>query len=73
MIEQTACDGLMVARGCMGNPFLFTEIAARLQGRDYTPPTPRERLDAALAHAADMAARKGKRVGLSEARKHMLW
>ena len=73
MISETECDGLMVARGAMGNPFLFTEIIARLKGQDYTQPTPRERLDAALAHAADMAARKGERVGLSEARKHMLW
>ena len=73
MLEQTECDGIMVARGAMGNPFLFTEIIARLDGRDYAPPSPRARLDAALEHAADMAARKGERVGLSEARKHMLW
>lgn len=73
MREETGCDGVMIARGAMGNPFLFSEIIAMDEGRDYTPPTDRERLDTALAHAADMVARKGERVGLSEARKHMLW
>lgn len=73
MLEETGCDGLMVGRGAMGNPFIFEEITAALEGRDYTPPGVQERLSTALAHAADMAERKGERVGLSEARKHMLW
>ena len=73
MYEQTGCDGVSIARGAQGNPFIFSEIVARLEGREYTPPTPAERLDVALAHAADLAARKGEYVGLAEARKHMLW
>ena len=73
MLEETGCDGLMVGRGSMGNPFIFEEITAALEGRDYTPPDVQERLSTALAHAADLAERKGERVGLSEARKHMLW
>lgn len=73
MLEETACDGLMPARGTLGNPFLFAEILAALEGRDYTPPTAEERLALALEHAADMVARKGLRVGLPESRKHMVW
>ena len=73
MFEETGCDGVSVARGAEGNPFIFSEILARLEGRSYTPPTPAERLEVALAHAADLAARKGEFVGLAEARKHMLW
>lgn len=72
MREETGCDGVMIARGAMGNPFLFSEIIAADNGVSYTPPTDRERLRIALAHAADMVKRKGERVGLSEARKHML-
>ena len=72
MREETECDGVMIARGAMGNPFLFTEVIAMDAGTPYTPPTDRERLDTALAHAADMVRRKGERVGLAEARKHML-
>lgn len=73
MIEQTGCDGLMVARGALGNPFLFAAILAALEKKPYTPPTVRERLDTALAQAADMVAKKGARIGISEARKHMAW
>ncbi len=73
ILEETGCDGVMIARGALGNPFLFAEIIARLEGRDYTPPTAAERLQAALTHAADMVAKKGQRVGISEARKHMAW
>ena len=73
MREETGCDGVMIARGAMGNPFLFSEIIAMDHGTAYTPPTDRQRLELALLHAADMVARKGERVGLAEARKHMLW
>ncbi len=73
MREETGCDGVMVARGALGNPFLFAEIVAALQNREYVAPTPAERLAVALRHATDMAARKGERVGLAEARKHMVW
>ena len=73
MREETGCDGVMIARGAMGNPFLFTEILAMDEGRPYTPPTDRERIEVAIAHAADMVARKGERVGLAEARGQMLW
>ena len=73
MYEETGCDGVMIARGAMGNPFLFTEIIADEQGIPYHRPTDKERLELALCHAADMVKRKGERVGLAEARKHMLW
>ena len=73
MREETGCDGVMIARGAMGNPFLFSEIVAMDEGLPYTPPTDKERIDTALLHAADMVKRKGERTGLAEARKHMLW
>ncbi|MBE6594721.1 MAG: tRNA dihydrouridine synthase DusB [Ruminococcaceae bacterium] len=73
MLKVTGCDGVMIARGALGNPFLFAEAAALLEGRPYTPPTAAERLAMALEHAADIIARKGERIGAAEARKHMAW
>ena len=48
MKRETGCDGVMIGRGAVGNPFLFAEIRATLAGEPYTPPTPRERMDTAL-------------------------
>ena len=73
MLEETECDGIMLARGALGNPWLFSEVIAALEGREYVAPSAAERLETALLHAADMVARKGERVGLPEARKHLVW
>ena len=73
MWEETECDGVMVARGSLGNPWVFAEICAALEGKPFVPPTCRERLEMALRHATDLVARKGERVGIAEARKHMAW
>lgn len=71
MIKQTGCDGIGVARGALGNPWLFREMACALDGVEYVPPTDAERLQLAIFHAKDMIERKGERVGLAEARPHM--
>jgi tRNA-dihydrouridine synthase len=63
----------MIARGAQGNPWIFSEVQAALNGTPYVPPTLAERLSVALAHARDMVAEKGERTGIPEARKHMAW
>lgn len=73
ILAETGCDGIMPARGTLGNPFLFAEITALLEHRPYLPPTPAERLQTALAQAEDMVQKKGLRTGMAEARKHMAW
>ena len=73
MMKKTGCDGVMIGRGAMGNPWIFSEIDARLRGEDYVFPTVAERLAVAISHLDDMLIRKGERVGLAEAKKHMAW
>ena len=73
MMRKTGCDGVMVGRGAMGNPWIFEEISARLDGKSYTSPTLRERLDIASEQLIKMISHKGERVGLAEAKKHMAW
>ena len=73
MKEKTGCNGLMIARGAMGNPWLFAEIAAALEGREFVPPTLQERIETALSQMARMIEEKGERVGFAESKKQMAW
>ena len=73
MMAETGCDGVMIARGAMGNPWVFSEICAALDGRDFTLPSAAERFEVALAQVREMITEKGERVGVAEARKHLSW
>ncbi len=72
MLEYTHCDGIMVARGAEGNPFIFREIQAALANEEYTPPTYAERIAAAIDHAERLTERRGERA-IIEMRKHVSW
>lgn len=72
MLEATRCAGLMVARGAEGNPFIFDEIHAAIEGREYVPPADHERMSEALRHAEGFLAEKDPRL-FPELRKHMSW
>ena len=73
MLIVTECDGIMVGRGAMGNPWLFAEISSALEGKDYTPPSDAERITLALEQLKEMIIAKGERVGMAEGKKHMAW
>ena len=73
MLRETGCDGVMVGRGALGNPWLFAEIVAALEGKPYAPPTKTERLDTALLHVSRIVGDKGEKVGVPEARKYLAW
>ncbi|MDR1619784.1 MAG: tRNA dihydrouridine synthase DusB [Clostridiales bacterium] len=72
MRARTGIDGVLVARGALGNPFLFREIKAARDGKSVAPPAIRERVHVALRHAAMMQDYKGAR-GMIEMRKHIAW
>lgn len=73
MKQETGCDGLMIARGAMGNPWLFAEIAAALERREFVPPTMEERIETAIEQMDQMLLEKGERVGFAESKKQMAW
>lgn len=74
MMEYTACDAVMVARGSQGNPWLFRQIDELMRtGTVTTVPTPRERINVALEHITKIVAEKGESRGIKEARKHLAW
>ena len=73
MLKQTGCAGVMIARGGLGNPWMFREIGALLAGRDPVPPTAAERQDTALRHLELFIGLAGERIALLEMRKHLSW
>lgn len=74
LFRETGCQGIMVARGAQGNPWIFREIQAALFG-DPVParPSAGEVLDMILRHMRSMAERKGEYQALREMRKHVAW
>lgn len=52
MREQTGCDGIMVARGAVGNPFLFAQLAADERGEPIPEFTTAERINVVLEQLA---------------------
>ncbi len=74
MLEKTGCDGIMVARGAQGNPFLFRQIEQRLYSGEVSYfPSWEEKLQCAQKHAELLVKYKGEPRGIKEARKHMAW
>lgn len=73
MYEYTGCDGIMIARGAYGNPWIFREITSALEGKEYTPPTVTERISLAKEHVSLLISDKGEYTGIREARKHLAW
>lgn len=72
MRELTSCDAVMVARAARGNPWIFAQVKAALQGEPVPKePTARERIDMARRHAHLLAQREG--VHIVRMRKHAMW
>ena len=70
LLAHTGCDGIMIGRGALGNPFLFAQIRAALRGEEALLPTEEERIALALRHARMLTAAKGAH-GIVELRKHI--
>ena len=73
MLDVTECDGLMIGRGALGNPWLFEAIRAELEENEYSYPQTAERLSLAKELLLMMIADKGERVGCAEAKKQIAW
>ena len=70
-LEQTGCAGVMIARGAIGNPWIFRETRAALAGRPVAPPTPLERLETCRRHFILSASEREERAGICAVRRHL--
>ena len=70
-LQETGCDGVLIGRGAMGNPWLFREILDALQGREIRMPNAAERLALLEEHIDRTAAFKGERLAVLQMRTHI--
>ncbi len=74
LVDTTGCDGIMVARGAKGNPWIFREITEYLDtGRKPERPSVEELKEMILRHGRMMLKFKGELAGMREMRKHVSW
>ena len=74
MRDYTGCDGIMVARGAKGNPWIFKQITHYLDTGELLPRPSVEELKAMiLRHGQMMLEFKGELAGMREMRKHVAW
>ncbi|AOT71089.1 tRNA dihydrouridine synthase DusB [Geosporobacter ferrireducens] len=74
ILEETKCDGLMIARGAQGNPWIFERIAHyQKTGMLLPEPSAEEKVNTALIHMEMVIEEKGEYIGIREMRKHIAW
>jgi tRNA-dihydrouridine synthase len=73
MFEQTGCDGVMIARGSLGNPWIFRETAEILAGGNPRSPTRHERFSTVTKHLDSLHEMYGRQTAVCEMRKHLSW
>lgn len=74
MMLETGCDGVMIARGMLGNPWLVRRTVALLTGGiDPGPPDLDQRLAMMAQHLARAVELKGELSAVHQMRKHLAW
>jgi len=71
MTEHTRCHGVMVARGAIGNPWLFEQMDAVERGEDWQPPSFASMCEVTRRHVELEVAQRGERTGCMVVRKHI--
>lgn len=74
MMQQTGCDGVMIGRAALGNPWLFMQAAHYLATGELLPaPGPAVKTAMALRHLDMLVKERGEAEALREMRKHASW
>ena len=74
MLKETGCDGIMIARGAQGNPWLLRQVSNYIKtGNILDKPSINEVVDVALKHFENLIDIKGEHIAILEMRKHGAW
>ncbi|SEN63401.1 tRNA dihydrouridine synthase DusB [Lihuaxuella thermophila] len=74
MLDTTGCDGVMIGRGALGNPWMLYRTVHYLEKGELLPePSPMEKMRIAILHMDRLVGLRGERVAVREMRKHAAW
>ena len=74
LFDDTGCDGVAIARGALGNPWIFPQTTEYLKnGTEPSPPLIEERIRVMTEHLASMVECNGKKLGIIQFRKFFGW
>ncbi|WP_350343765.1 tRNA dihydrouridine synthase DusB [Proteinivorax tanatarense] len=73
ILKYTGCEGVMIGRGAMGNPWIFSNTMDLLTNKCYTPPSKLEIINQAIGHLRKQVEYFGETLGVKVMRKHLAW
>lgn len=73
IIKHTKCDGIMIARGSYGNPWLFKQIQQKFNNEKVCTPSIMEKIDLCIKHIKMAVENFGEEKAVREMRKHIGW
>jgi nifR3 family TIM-barrel protein len=74
MTETSGCDGVMIGRGALGNPWIYEACQKALEGKNIPEPPPLgQKVETALRHFELELKTEGERLGLLRSRKILCW
>ena len=73
MFTQTNCDGIMIGRAALGNPWFFTQIKKYINNKDFNEISLEERLQICQKHLELLVQIHGEGVGSNNMQKHFAW
>lgn len=74
MLEETGCDGVMIGRAALGNPWMIYRTVQYLEtGKLIEDPSVREKIDVCILHLDRLISLKNEHIAVREMRKHAAW
>ncbi len=72
-LQSVGCDGIMIGRGAMGNPWIFKQISEKNITGKVTYPSFKEKIDVCMEHYNRAIQYNGEDKAVREMRKHIAW